>query len=139
MNGMTQFEAPVFRDFLNANGDPMGGWTTSPLPPPVGTRTAVAEGTASTNDMYFTLAFVPDTDVPLWFSLQAYNGDSLVYATDARWFASTQQAGQNFHVGWNFTTSTWDQTTPVPEPISMVMLGCLGAGMFGARMLRRRT
>jgi hypothetical protein len=28
--------------------------------------------------------------------------------------------------------------TPVPEPFSMMMLGCLGAGMLGARKLRRK-
>ncbi|MCX5757584.1 MAG: hypothetical protein NTU83_03580 [Candidatus Hydrogenedentes bacterium] len=28
-------------------------------------------------------------------------------------------------------------TPPVPEPLSMVMLGCLGAGMFGARKAKR--
>ena len=26
----------------------------------------------------------------------------------------------------------------VPEPMSLMMLGCLGAGMVGARRLRRR-
>lgn len=29
--------------------------------------------------------------------------------------------------------------TPIPEPMSMVMLGALGAGMFAARKARRRT
>ena len=31
-----------------------------------------------------------------------------------------------------------EKVVPVPEPISLVMLGCLGAGMAGARKLRRK-
>jgi len=40
---------------------------------------------------------------------------------------------------WTFSANDEDEgPPPVPEPVSMVMLGCLGAGMMGARRLRRR-
>lgn len=38
----------------------------------------------------------------------------------------------------NVKITTGKVHVPVPEPVSMVMLGCLGGGMFAARKLRRK-
>lgn len=48
------------------------------------------------------------------------------------WTHFTQECGNDSLMGY------YSDFEPVPEPISMVMLGCLGAGMFGARKLRRK-
>lgn len=53
--------------------------------------------------------------------------------TPGFWAHFTMECGNDDLIGY-----AEDYTPPVPEPMSMVMLGCLGAGMFGARKLRRR-
>jgi hypothetical protein len=47
------------------------------------------------------------------------------------WTHFTQECGNDNVIG------NKDDYTPVPEPFSMVMLGCLGAGMLGARKARQ--
>ena len=51
---------------------------------------------------------------------------------DGLWTHFTQECGNDSLMGY------YSDFEPVPEPISMVMLGCLGAGMLGARKLRRK-
>jgi hypothetical protein len=48
-------------------------------------------------------------------------------------------SGDTANNGFGSWNGSYDfELTPVPEPISMVMLGCLGAGMAVARKLRRK-
>jgi len=58
---------------------------------------------------------------PLSFYLSGYTGGMLLQTSDARWDGCK----------WTIVDGP-----VVPEPVSMVMLGCLGAGMFAARKLR---
>lgn len=56
-------------------------------------------------------------------------------------WVGTQEVGSSnltWGPGWSYPERPLNQSY-VPEPISMVMLGCLGAGMAAARKLRRRA
>jgi len=116
------FLAPVFTAISST------GWTTTPLTGTPGT--AYASGLA-TNYATFNINFAPNRPEAFSMSFQAYNGSNLVDDGECVWNGSS----------WSFPTgqSLWyqaGQNTAVPEPISMMMLGCLGAGMFAARKLR---
>jgi len=126
-SGATLFEIPAFRNFTH------GGWTTgSSTPVKVGTKwvadTAWADGPVSNHGDQVTLYFTGASSATFSFTVQTYLGEVLNGTTQAY-----RTAGK-----WTFVKdgNTWEQWTTVPEPISMVMLGCLGAGMFVARKLR---
>jgi len=98
---------------------------------------AVAHGTALVNlNFYLNFAGVKKTD-QFMFTFQAYNGNTLRESADCYYRTPGKLDNQPGYPGWHIETgNTWGQVTPVPEPISMMMLGCLGAGMFVARKLR---
>ncbi len=45
--------------------------------------------------------------------------------------------GSVYEIGFDaYGRNVWSTQNPVPEPMSMVMLGCIGVGMFSARKIR---
>jgi len=81
------------------------------------------------NNIFSVTAGVNGAIVPQVFNLAAGDysvwSDSYLSAVD----------GDTFLAG----SYSWTLREKVPEPISMVMLGCLGAGMAAARKLRRKV
>jgi len=121
-----QFQAAVFSLFS------VGGWTNVPI-----VETPLLHGLAQgglTSTLQFSVQFAPNWNEPLDFTMRAFNGPingtNEVFYTEASWTPDlTQWPGPTPQGNWTF----------VPEPISMVMLGCLGAGMAAARRLRRKV
>jgi hypothetical protein len=110
------FEVPVITGLSTA------GWSIV-----IDTPTLVlATGPAVTHSGYFTVHFAGSSSSPLDFTFQAYNNGVAIDNDYAKW-----------KPGWAITHMHSSPAPPqAPEPISMVMLGCLGAGMFVARKLR---
>jgi hypothetical protein len=71
---------------------------------------------------------VVDTDGPTWFDFDYYNVDTLVFSSFI---------GEETGLGYQFAMDNFTYT-PIPEPTTMLMLGCLGAGLAGTRKLRSK-
>ena len=93
-----------------------------------------AEGT-SVSLLQFDVQFVGYTTDSFMFHFQAYMGSTLVENVDTYW---NTEGYPGFGTLWAYHPGTGGDYGPVPEPISMVMLGCVGAGMFAARKMRRK-
>ena len=114
---------------------------------------------------FIALDFMPYNDYSI-FEVRD-SGGSPIFGLTLADVAGTVPGGQyQGYTGWNNYSYTFDSegsgsiafgvydvlggtfssqllidnvvATPVPEPFSMMMLGCLGAGMLGARKLRRK-
>ena len=118
--------------YFQLNGDPAAPgdrvhvWIT-------GTFSANAWGSVSNG---------PDNYPPtMFFTTSDYTGGTFTevmnllpgdYYVDFGTWVQSNAAAASLNGSYKF------ELTTVPEPISMVMLGCLGAGMAAARKLRRR-
>jgi hypothetical protein len=94
----------------------------------------VADGDPSLEDAAFKLWFW-DPKAAVGFHIQLYDANNQVFNVNYDYTPT----GPDGKWKWVQSPGDWVQDTPiVPEPVSMVMLGCLGGGMFVARKLRRR-
>lgn len=119
VNGSTTFEAPSGMIGLS------NGWTQDFVTPNV-----VSASGAATNLEYFSTVFNDP---------QVSSGFEMLFTA----FLDGQQVDRASIVrtngGWQITAlAPTNEAAAVPEPISMIMLGCLGAGMTAARKMRRR-
>jgi hypothetical protein len=120
------FESPGISNFSSAgwqggmSGDSLLLWADA------------AEGT-SVSLLQFDVRFLGDTTDSFMFHFQAYMGSTLVENVDTYW---NTEGYPGFGTLWAYRAGTGGDYGPVPEPISMVMLGCVGAGMLVARKLR---
>jgi len=109
------FEDPAFANFS------VSGWAQTGENS--GGTVATADGPQVTS-MDFDISFQGSQASPLAFTFQAWRGNTWLEAANASWNGS----------GWSIVAGS--KLPRAPEPISMVMLGCVGAGMFVARKLR---
>jgi len=80
----------------------------------------------------YTTTVTANTLAPTWHSFGYSNIDELVFTSyGGTPYGYTGGGGEHFAMD-NFTY------TPIPEPASMLVLGGLGAGLAGARKLRRK-
>jgi len=73
---------------------------------------------------YWNFNFDGVSSKPVTFNFSVWNDNVMIGSTDITWSP-----------GWSYPAGSKNETY-IPEPISMVMLGGLGAGMFVARKLR---
>jgi len=117
---------------LSANGD-WHGHTDSPDNP--NNHVLLWADGPSLDWLEFVVAFAGDSHNEMTFHYQAYNDEHLVTNVDASWTPPYPAHGLSaWH--WEFDEGTWEEVQPIPEPIGMAMLGCVGAGMLVARKLR---
>jgi len=103
----------------------------------------VAAWGADRHNQTFTLDFTgaPGDNLishSLQFTVEAYNDGNWVATMFGEYYQTPKPSPQPPANTWIFTDGWQTGPPPTPEPLSMVMLGCLGAGMMGARKLRRR-
>ncbi|MBI5093922.1 MAG: hypothetical protein HZB26_15965 [Candidatus Hydrogenedentes bacterium] len=128
--------------------DATGDWVQLNLPTSLTSTISFAGGTTGALSQTGLLEVNWDNDY-----LQLYDGpvSSFVvngYQIDVTPFAVARTGATNFS---GFPGGTpWTQPSltmyahfdvsaaPVPEPVTMIMLGCMGAGMLGSRMIRRK-
>jgi len=81
---------------------------------------------------------VVDTDGPTWFDADYYNIDELLFTSSGGTNAGLPlYGGPVIGTGEHFAMDNFTYT-PIPEPTTMLMLGCLGAGLAGARKFKRK-
>jgi hypothetical protein len=99
----------------------------------------IADGPSTTTYNDFTLYFAAANSGPVFFHGQAWSPAGILVDNADFYYGGYGNHGSDpsyYHGGgWDIGPGTWN-TAEVPEPISMMMLGCLGAGMFVARKLR---
>ena len=117
----------------NVGSNPYRWSPTSPYPDVVGSGTA--EYVKYDNNQALYNAFGTDVagitggiHYSMTFNLTQEGWDQWITAGDL-WTHFTYACGNDDMMGYT--------EVPVPEPMSMVMLGCLGAGMLGARKARK--
>jgi hypothetical protein len=78
------------------------------------------------------------TQTYVWTGLDGWSRYWLEFSTD---FAYVIPVFELFNLNGSTSSDSTVQidNVGVPEPLSMVMLGCLGAGMLAARKMRRRN
>ena len=97
--------------------------------------TLVVAGGEEITSNYFSLTFEGDRPPVLTgreLHVQLYNAEDERVANFDIDYVFTGRGGP----AWTTVDGTWEQDTPLPEPVSMVMLGCVGAGMLATRKLR---
>jgi hypothetical protein len=130
----THFQLPPISPHSAVYNTAASGWSQV-----YSSATLVAAAGPATHDQQFSLDFsglLSDNTQshPLEFVVEAYSGDTWVSGMYVEYYSQTGQHPNH----WYFEDTIEPVgPPPVPEPFSMMMLGCLGAGMTVVRKLKR--